>query len=275
MKSLRCNLRAVIATSHRLLRENLRVFTWGFLFSSVLESLLTIALAYFLNNVLFQDAVMESFQTYTGSDDYLSFIVIGVTIQAYANGALLGIGRSLIIERRIGTLESLYLTPSSNSAFMLGVSLQQALLTSIDFLIISFIGIMFGADLTKVNWGGLVLTLVIGHLGFLGMGIMLAAAMLYLRDTYLTQNTVLSLLALICGIAFPIQYLPKWVQSFANIIPLTHTLALSRKTALLGLGFIDIANEVALLALLSALYCGIGIYFLSKVRRVALEVALS
>lgn len=268
-------VRASAATAVRLFVENTRVYPWSFFASRVVSSFFTIALAYLIYTVLFEGQTAASFSDYTGTGNYLAFIVVGVGIMAYASGALLGIGRSLIIERRIGTIDSLLLAPAPLPSYLVGVMLQAALLTTLDFLIILAMSLPFGTDWSGANWPGFVLVVLVGHVGLLGMSVILAAAMLYLRDTYLTQNTVMTVLYLICGILFPIQYLPDWLQTMARLIPLTATVSLARDNALLGLDLSRQAEAILGLSILSLVYCAIGFILLNRVRRVALEKALS
>jgi ABC-2 type transport system permease protein len=265
----------LLAIGHRSLLENLRAYPWSFLAARLFGSFFTIALAYLIHRALFSNQTPASFQIYAGSSDYLTFILIGVSISTYANGALLGVGRSLIGERRTGTIESLFLAPIPLTAYLVGVMVQQAVLTTIDFLVILVIGVSFGANLAGVNWLGLIVTLIVGHIGFFGMAVILSAVMLYLRDTYVTQNTVIALLYLISGVLFPIQYLPGWVQPVSSIIPLTQALILARRSALLGHSLLSQLPDLLSLLALSLLYCTIGLFLVGKVRRVALEVALS
>lgn len=268
-------IRAMSATARRVLLENLRAYQWGFFANRLLTSFFSVTLAFLLYNVLFNRQIDASFQAYTGSTDYLTFTVIGVSIQAYVQGALLNVGRSLIGERRAGTLEGLFLAPAPHSAYLLGVMLQQTLLTTLDFLVILAISIPFGANYAQTNWLALALILLIAHIGFLGMAVILGAVMLYLRNTYLTQNTVLAILLLICGVLFPVEYLPDWVQRIAAFIPLTHALRLARGNVLLGRDLAQQAPEFLGLLLLSVVYCVVGLLLVGRVRKIALEEALS
>ncbi|HLF27510.1 MAG TPA: hypothetical protein VJG32_14340 [Anaerolineae bacterium] len=59
-----------------------------------------------------------------------------------------------------------------------------------------------------------------------------------------------AVLYLICGILFPIQYLPDWLQALARFIPLTATVSLARDNVLFGL---DLDQHVDAIRGLSAL----------------------
>jgi ABC-2 type transport system permease protein len=264
-------LRSVRSHATRVLRENIRVFPWTFFASRLLTAFFTILFAFFISTRLFEGVPFDN----GAVQDYLLYILVGVGIQTYANAALLGVGRSLIIERRIGTLEALYLTPASQITYLLGVLIEQALLATIDFIIIVSVGIIFGARLNQANFLSFLVILVVGHIGFFGMSILLAAIMLRLRETYITQNTAITLLYLICGALFPIHYLPDWVQKISSLIPLTATIALARGALLEGLSIQEQFGTFAILCILSIIFCIVGIYQIERIRRIALETNLS
>lgn len=267
--------RATVATTYRLFLENVRAYPWSFATYRFLLSLFQIAIAYLIYHELFAGETLASFQQFTGSDDYITFVVVGISIQVYANSALLSLGRSLIVERRMRTIESLLLTPSAQTSYLLGTMLQQTVLATVDFLIILAMGVAFGADVSQVNWLGFAVAIAVGQVGFMGMGVLLSAVMLYLRDTYLTQNTVLVVLLFICGVLFPIEYLPLWIQRIAQGIPYTHVLRLTRESALLGYGIAQQRNGLIFVLFLSLLYYLVGYVGVRRVRYIALEKSLS
>ena len=55
--------------------------------------------------------------------------------------------------------------------------------------------------------------------------------MIYTRDTFISQNTLFILLVFLTGVSFPSYYLPKWLQIFSNLIPLTHATNVLRAVA--------------------------------------------
>ena len=90
------------------------------------------------------------------------------------------------------------------------------------------------------------------------MGITLSSVMLYTRDTYLTQNTLFVIMSLVCGITFPIQYLPEWVQRAAQIFPLTPAVALFRNVAIGHQNLAENYLQILQVLVLSFVYLVIG-----------------
>lgn len=269
--TVRHYFRIVAATAHRGFLENIRAYPWTFFIGRLFRGVFVIMTAYFIYSVLFKETTLDSFETFTGTADYMSYIVIGVIIQSYSNGAVLAVGRSLMTERRMGSLEGLFLAPIMHSAYFMGALLLHLVLTSVDVIIVIIVSVGFGIDMQSMNLTGLVVFVLIGHVGFFGMGIMLNVLMMYLRDTYLTQNTIILILYFICGTYFPTQYLPEVIQKVSKLIPLTYAIELSRGSALFGLGVAQQAHNVFKLLLISLVYCVLGYGLFKKTKTILLE----
>jgi ABC-2 type transport system permease protein len=106
---------------------------------------------------------------------------------------------------------------------------------------------------------------------YFSLSLILAAVMLYTRDTYISQNTLFSLLFLICGVTFPIEYLPTPVQWLAQGIPVTLTLDIIRNSTLLGMLAADQIDSFLKLFIISTIYCTVGFLLIKKVEIIALE----
>ena len=103
------------------------------------------------------------------------------------------------------------------------------------------------------------------------MGIFLSAIMLYTRDTYITQNTLFVLMSLVCGIAFPIQYLPDWVQTFAQVLPLTPAVSIFRNVVIGRQSIISNGSLLIQLIVLSGIYLTVGLFWNKKLEQKMLE----
>jgi len=95
--------------------------------------------------------------------------------------------------------------------------------------------------------------------------------MLYTRDTYISQNTLFAILFLICGVTFPVQYLPSWLQTLAQFIPVTQALFVVRASVLQGADFQALWPAYLQMAALASFYCIVGFSLIKRVEQTALE----
>lgn len=89
--------------------------------------------------------------------------------------------------------------------------------------------------------------------------------MLYTRDTFIVQNTLFTITALLCGFQFPRQYLPDYLQAIGEIFPLTYALQLLRGTLLTGES-IRLIDALPII-LLSVVYITVGQWTNRRIER--------
>ena len=110
-----------------------------------------------------------------------------------------------------------------------------------------------------------------GNTKFFCMGILLSSVMLYTRDTYLTQNTLFVTMSLVCGITYPIQYLPDWVQNVAQIFPLTPAVTLFRNVVIGHENLISNHLLIVQILVLSGIYLVLGMIWYQSMERKLVE----
>lgn len=264
-------LRALNATFHRNFTIQLRAYPKDFFIGNVLSSVYTAVSAFFMYHLLFGGQMKASFSAYTGTTDYISYVIVGNCMYLLMVRTLLNVSRSLITELREGTLESLMLAPFHRIQYFLGNMLQQTITTSGEVMVMLLVCLPFGVKLTEINIPSAILSFTLALFSFFSISLLLAALMLYSRDTYISQNTLFAILFLICGVTFPVQYLPVWVQHIAHFIPVTQSLEVVRSSVLQGASVSTLWESYLQIILLSSVYCGIGFSFIKRVEAVALE----
>ena len=132
-------------------------------------------------------------------------------------------------------------------------------------------GVALGAKLRALLSLSAFLSILLAVFGFFCMGIFLSGIMLYTRDTYITQNTLFITMSLICGIAYPIQYLPRWVQCFAQIFPLTPAVTLFRNIVIGRQYMVDNIWLILHVFVLSGIYLAVGLLWNKSLERRMIE----
>ncbi|HFQ7505600.1 TPA: ABC transporter permease [Streptococcus agalactiae] len=241
-----------------------RYFPILLFFNRIVDSILEFLGFWLLANYLFNNSIITS---QTAIDDYFTYASIGLLFYNLSVATLMNVGRSLMIEGREGTLESLLIAPVKIEYYYIGIFIEQLIRSFLEFIISFLFAILFGAKLLDIPlhiW--FVFYIYVSFVSFC-MSVCLSNVMLYLRDTFITQNTVFITIFLISGITFPKEILPRLIQLLGNLIPLTQTVDLFRNLySEVKPSFID--NLAFYSSILSSLfYFYLGIYLYKKIEQ--------
>lgn len=269
------SMRVILATARRNMIIYLRAYPWSFFISHILGAANTVFLGYFMYRVLFGGQVGETFIDITGSADYLTYLVLGAGIYLFVSRTWLSVSRMFITELREGTLHSLLLAPMDRLSYLLGGMLQQLATTGLEFALVLLMGWPLGIDFSRTNWPALGLAVFLSLAAYFGLAIVLGALMLYTRDTYISQNTLFAAVYLVCGVIFPIEYLPIPLQALGRLLPVTPSLEVIRGSVMLGRGVAEQAAAFATLAAMALVYLAVGMVALRRSEKTALEEALA
>lgn len=264
-------MRAAYATFVRNWIVIRRAYPWSFFIGTLLSGLYTVVLAYFTYHILAGGQLGTAFRTYAGTADYVSYVVVGAGVYMFAVRMLLGVGRSLITERREGTLESLLLAPAERWSYFIGVTVQWAAASAAELMVMLLLTVPLGLQLATINPWTFLLTMPVALLGIWGMSMVLGAIMLATRDTYITQNTLFAAMALIGGFTFPPQYLPRPLAWLGAALPVTGDLRLIRAALLHGAAPAAVLVDLIVYAMLGLLYVLLGLRMMRWAERRALE----
>lgn len=259
------------STYKRIRTGILRAVPWSFMISRVATGITQIVFPYFIYVFFMNRNVTETFFQYTGGAEYMTYIVLGSALNVLAVSTLMNIGRALITELREGTLEVLLLAPSSRRPYFIGCLVEQTTRALLEFGTVLLVGALLGANLAPIFSFRAIISILLAIFSFFCMGIFLSCIMLYTRDTYITQNTLFVSMSLICGIAFPIQYLPEWVQHLAQLFPLTPAVTLFRSTVIQQEQLLNHIDLIGQILLLSGIYLLIGSLWNQKLERTLIE----
>lgn len=265
------NLKVLYGTMKKDLLIKYRVYPVHFFVGNTLTGLYTVLGAWMMWKFLFEGNMASDFSEITGTGDYISYVVVGSLTYIFVVRTCLNVSRSLITELREGTLESLMLAPFRRTEYFLGNMLVQTVTTSMEIIVSLIIAVPFGIDLSRAHMGAFLIAFSISLYAFFGVSMVLGSIMLYTRDTYISQNTLFAFLFLVCGISFPVQYLPEWLSVIARFIPVTEAVTLIRGTILSGMGIYEQMPLVQDILILSTIYIAVGFKQMRRCEEIALE----
>lgn len=209
--------------------------------------------------------------------DYFTFALVGVAVMGVLRSALTQMASRVREAQVSGTLEAVLASPLSpagaivlSSIYPLGGAALRGL------LLLLAGGALFGADLEGVNAGAAVVVLLLSLACFLALGVLSAAFTLRFKrgDPIATALDWAS--ALLSGVVYPVEVLPRELQQASRLLPTTHALEAFRGALIRGASLAELAPSLVWLAAFAAVVLPIALLaFRFAVRRAEEDGTLS
>ena len=193
-----------------------------------------------------------------GTTDIVGYLFLGMLALNLASAGFWGVAFSIKQELDAGTLEPAWLTPTRRETFVVGMTLSGLIIAVIATVILVLIGIwLFGAELApRLAIAAPVLT--IASVGVLGIGYLVGAVVLRMRDANFFVDAADFIFVVLSGAAFPIIVLPELVRWISYLLPTTHALDLMRVAALDTRPLLPLPLEWLMLAVTSVALLVVG-----------------
>lgn len=193
-----------------------------------------------------------------GTTDIAGYLFLGMLALNLSSAGFWGVAFSIKQEMDAGTLEPGWLTPTRRETFLVGMTLGSLVLAVIATVVLVGVGIwLFGASMAP-RLAIAAPILAITTVGVLGIGYLIGAIVLRMKDANFFVDATDFLFVAISGAAFPIVVLPEAVRWIAYLLPTTYALDLMRVTALGTRPLVPVPMEWLLLALTSVSLLAIG-----------------
>ncbi len=168
-----------------------------------------------------------------GTTDTTGYLFLGMLALTLAAAGFWDVAFSVKTELDAGTLEPAWLTPTRRETFVIGQTLAGIAIASVTTGVTVIIGILiFGAQLVPQLLIALPI-IALTSVGVLGIGYLVAAIVLRMRDANFFVDASDFLFVAFSGAAFPVVVLPDAVEWISYLLPTTHALDLVR-VAVLG-----------------------------------------
>ena len=190
--------------------------------SSVLQPIVWLTPVYFMGQAFSVNGEAQGFAGYSGSTDYMSFILVGTALSSFINAVFWGMGYALKNDMDAGVLESNWLAPVPRPLLLIGHTLTNLLITAItSSLMLIVAALLFGFRPS----GNLLLafvTVLPMLLGLYGFGFAFAAIVMLIREANTLTDVSSFLVQIFSGADFPVNSLPKFLLPISLILPLTY-----------------------------------------------------
>lgn len=160
------------------------------------------------------------------------FFVVGNALNYAAIPCMFAMTNAISGERWGQTLGLVLVTPARRLPLFLG----RALPVIITGWAVALFGLAVGSLLLGVQiqpsvWPQLLLAVSVTSFSCTGLGLVLGAVCLRIRDGATLGNTAFLLLLVFCGTNVAAEDLPGWMEAVGNVLPLTHGIEAARGVA--------------------------------------------
>jgi ABC-2 type transport system permease protein len=231
------------------------------------QPLIWLVPVFFMGQAFSVNGQARGFAAYTGSTDYISFILLGTVLGNFVNAVFWGMGFSMKNDMDAGTLESNWIMPVPRPLLLVGrtiVSLATTTLTSTVMLALA--GWIFGFRANGSTLQALLLALPM-LVGLYGFGFAFAALVLIVREANTMVDVSAFLVQGFSGTDFPVTVLPKWLLPVSLVLPLTYGLDAVRGKLLGTHTLLPIQTEAGILIVFMFLMVWLGLVAFRRLER--------
>ena len=235
--------------------------------SNVFQPIIWITPVYFMGKAFSIDGQALGFAAYSGTGDYMSFILVGTVLANFIETVFWGMGYALKQDMDAGVLESNWLTPVSRLLILVGRTFTSLLTTAITSLVMLVVAAaLFGFNPTGDTFAAF-LTAIPMLIGLYGFGFAFAALVLLMREANTLVDVSSFLVQGLSGTNFPVQSLPSWLIPIALALPLTYGLDAVRGFLLKTETILPLRVEIVLLIAFMFVMLWFGAWVFYRVER--------
>ena len=190
--------------------------------SQVASTLFTLLLFYYISRLV-------RVGMFPSPDDYFAFAVVGLVIFGVLTSVLSAAPATLRQELVAGTFERLVVSPFGavgGVLSMLVFPFAYAIVQGIVTLLLA--ALFFGLPLEWPSAALAVPAALLGVLAFLPFGILVAAAVVVLKQAMAAGSFLVAGIAVVAGLYFPVALLPDWIEWASEVQPFTPAVDLLR-----------------------------------------------
>ncbi len=179
---------------------------------------------------------------FSSGPSVIPFIAIGNALQTVSWNTIFSVINITSHDKWDGTLPLVLATPASRLPLFIG----RAMIHVLDGMLSVAISLGFAAFVFGVNFGNtdvlaLAVAVILTAFTMAGFGLLVGGFSFYFRNPLVFANIFLFTHLIFCGVNFPVQDLPPFLQPVSYAFPLTYGVAAARK-AVDGATLFDIST---------------------------------
>jgi ABC-2 type transport system permease protein len=202
---------------------------------------------------------LAAFARRAGTGEIVGYLYLGWAIHLWISVVLWGPGMQLRQEQLRGTLESIFLTPTSRFTVLFGPAPAHLLPALVIFgTVFTAMRFAFGIPIGPAEVLRALVILAVATPALLAMGAVFATVVLRFQDADGVVQAVRGVLTLLCGITYPMAVLPGWARTIGDLLAPTHLVAALRGAVLEGATWRPEWSDVAVLTVSPVVLTGVA-----------------
>lgn len=235
--------------------------------STIFQPVIWLAPVYFMGKAFSTDGQALGFAQYSGTADYMSFLILGAILGNFVNAVFWGMGYALKNDMDSGVMESNWLTPIPRLLILIGHSVTNLIVTAItSFGMLIVCKLVFGFNPTGdvLKAVAAIIPMLIALYGF---GFAFAGIVLIMREANTLVDTSAFMVQVFSGTDFPVTILPKWLLPISLLLPLTYGLDATRGFLLKTNTLLPLNVELMLLVFFMFVMLWLGNWIFHRIER--------
>jgi drug efflux transport system permease protein len=187
-----------------------------------------------------------------------TYFVPGVIALMITLLTLLLTSMAIVREKEIGTMEQIMVTPIRPVEFILGKTVPFALISFVDLVLVTFVGVAWFQIPVRGSFTLLVFATSVYLLSMLGIGLLISTVSQTQQQALMSTFFFFMPAVLLSGFMFPIANMPVAVQWLTYLDPMRYAMVILRGIFLKGVGMDILWPQVAALAVIGAATLGLA-----------------
>ncbi|MCL2712596.1 MAG: ABC transporter permease [Methanomassiliicoccaceae archaeon] len=182
------------------------------------------------------------------------FVVIGNAVQSIGMTTIYAVSGIPGVQKHIGTMTPLAISPSGLFSIFLGMSLFSIFAGFISIAVsLAFATFVFGVSMASVNLLSVLVVILLTAFSIGGISMMIGSIGIYMRTSAIIANVATYVGLVLCGVNFPVSVLPGWAQTIAYCHPLTYAVQATRD-AVNGCTVTELASPIMMMIVLGMIF---------------------
>ena len=233
----------------------------------IVQPIMWLTPVYFLGKSFADKGSNVGFAAFAGTQDYMSFVLVGAILSNYVSAVFWGMGFSLKTEMDSGVLESNWMMPVPRPLFLAGQTIASLTIATVTGAGLLLLGALFFGFNTTGNLLPAFFVLLPTLLALYGFGFAFAGIVLLLKDANTLVDVSDFLISMLSGSQFPVEVLPRYLLPVALLIPLTYGYDAVRAYLLGTRTLLPLRYEIAILVGFMAVMVALGYIVFKRVER--------